>query len=169
MLFRSLIALAVWWVTLRSGLHPTLAGLLVGLVTVRSGDTYREKWQPISSGLCVPLFVFTALAIPLNFASLSAEAITAVLIARVVGKPLGIALGVALALALFRPQVRLPWSLYLVAGVVASAGFSVSLLFAQLSLSSSAELLAQIQTAVIASLIASASLGAVALKLLRPK
>ena len=104
-----------------------------------------------------------------SFASLSAEAITAVLIARVVGKPLGIALGVALALALFRPQVRLPWSLYLVAGVVASAGFSVSLLFAQLSLSSSAELLAQIQTAVIASLIASASLGAVALKLLRPK
>lgn len=161
------IAMAAWWAMVETGLHPTLAGLILGLITVKRGDSFREIWQPISSVVCVPLFVFTALAIPVNFGSVSNEAISAVMVARIVGKPLGIALGVALALTLFRPAVRLPWSLYLVAGVVASAGFSVSLLFAQLSISSET-LLAQLQIAVIVSLIVSAALSAVVLKLVRP-
>jgi NhaA family Na+:H+ antiporter len=159
-------ALGSWFALLHSGLHPTILGVVLGLVTVRHNERLRDFWQPISSGLCVPLFVFTALAIPLAGFELDIDLAEDLSMARIVGKTLGVALGAMLGLLLFRPVSRLPLIQYALAGAVASLGFSVSMLFAQLSVPSQ-EQLAQIQVAVLVALVVATLFVALVLSLSR--
>lgn len=65
-----------------------------------SAEEALRIWAPISSFLVVPLFIFTALAVPVDFNldNLSDPITVSLLIARLIGKPLGILLGVWLAL-----------------------------------------------------------------------
>ena len=145
------IAIATWFAMLHSGIHPTVLGVVLGLATSVRADRYREKLQPWSNGVCVPLFVFTAVAMPVSVSLINSELTSALIGARITGKPLGVFLGAVVALALFRPTLRLPLKLYVLAGVVASLGFSVSMLFALLSLRD-AIALAQAQTSILAAL-----------------
>lgn len=162
-----LVAVGGWFALLQSGIHPTLLGVTLGLVTVSNGDRLREFWQPVSSGLCVPLFVLTALAIPLAGFVLDTELASALTVARIVGKTVGVGVGAVLALRIFQPQERLPIRQYFGVGAVASLGFSVSMLFSQLSLES-AEANAQMQIAVLIAVLISAVFAAVWLRLLKP-
>ncbi len=159
------IAVLAWLAMLRTGIHPTVLGVVLGLVTTRSTDAIRERWQPFSAYIAVPAFVAVSLAIPVGAEDVNGPLIGSLVAARVVGKPLGIWLGASVAKALLRPRGAMPGRMYAAAGSVAGLGFSVSLLFADLSLDD--PLLAQTKLAVILALLAAAVVGSLAIRPLR--
>ncbi|WP_143860857.1 Na+/H+ antiporter NhaA, partial [Nocardia cerradoensis] len=68
-------ALVTWYALHEAGVHPTLAGVALGLLTRVRPDP-DEEWapaarlehliQPVSAGICVPLFALFAAGVPLN-------------------------------------------------------------------------------------------------------
>lgn len=146
-LLATLIALIGWLAVVKSGIHPTVYGVLLGLVTPGSSvadskkvsaEELLEIWSPISSFIIVPLFVFASLAIPLTFTKENfSDPITwSIVVARLIGKPIGIFLAVLLALKITRVKSELTLGNYFLVGILGTLGLSVSLLFAQLSLES---------------------------------
>jgi NhaA family Na+:H+ antiporter len=101
-----------------------------------SAEEALRIWAPISSFFVVPLFIFTALAVPVNFNfdNLTDPITVSLLIARLIGKPIGILLGVWLALGITKEKNDLVLGDYFIVGILGTLGLSVSLLFAQLSL-----------------------------------
>ena len=143
-----LVALLVWYCTYKSGIHPTVCGVALGMAMPGSHDDDPDKvsaeealriWAPISSFLVVPLFIFTALAVPINFNfdNFTDPITVSLLIARLIGKPIGILLGVWLALRITKEKNELVLGDYFIVGILGTLGLSVSLLFAQLSLTGS--------------------------------
>lgn len=163
----ALAGFVAWLGMLNAGVHPTVLGVALGLATISRGERFREALQPWSSGVCVPVFVFTALAIPVSVSAFDSAFSSALTISRLVGKPLGVFVGAALAIALLHPLVRLPWSQFLLAGVVATLGFSVSMLFAVLSIDE-AQLLVRAQMGILVTLLAATVVTSVALRFFRP-
>lgn len=156
------IAVLAWLAMLRTGIHPTVLGVVLGLTTTRHTDALRERWQPFSAFIAVPAFVALALAVPLSSEDVNGPLIGSMLFARIIGKPLGIWVGAMAARALLRPRGTMPGRLYAAAGSVAGLGFSVSLLFADLSLHD--PLLGQTKFAVVVTLAAATVVGSVALR-----
>lgn len=154
--------IAVWAMT-KTGVHVTVLGVVLGLVTSRDVDAIRDRWQPVSAYAAVPLFIFSALAVKMSV--VNGPLVTAITAARVIGKPVGILLGAAIAIALLRPSSRLGWHAYAVAGSIGGIGFSVSMLFAELSLNE--ELLAETELAVVIALVIAAVAAAGALRTMR--
>ena len=143
-----LVALLVWYCTYKSGIHPTVCGVALGMAMPGSHNDDPDKvsaeealriWAPISSFLVVPLFIFTALAVPINFNfdNFTDPITVSLLIARLIGKPIGILLGVWLALRITKEKNELVLGDYFIVGILGTLGLSVSLLFAQLSLAGS--------------------------------
>ena len=167
-----LVALLVWYCTYKSGIHPTVCGVALGMAMPGSHDDDPDKvsaeealriWAPISSFLVVPLFIFTALAVPINFNfdNFTDPITVSLLIARLIGKPIGILLGVWLALRITKEKNELVLGDYFIVGILGTLGLSVSLLFAQLSLAGpdlSAATVGVIVTLPIAILLAAISL-----------
>lgn len=147
----------------RTGIHATVLGVVLGLATSRNVDAIRDRWQPLSAYVAVPLFIFSALTVQIS--ELNGPLVSAITAARIIGKPAGVLVGAAIAIALLRPSDRLPWKSYAVAGSVAGLGFSVSMLFAELSLDGA--LLAETKLAVLIALAAASLTGAAALRTMR--
>ena len=160
-----LIAMTAWAAMLQTGLHPTVLGVALGLATTRDIDGLRERWQPFVAVIAVPAFIAVSLAIPIAGEDAQPGLIAALSAARMLGKPLGIALGAAIAIRFFRPAERLTLASYAAAGSVAALGFSVSILFAELSLGD--QLLASTKVAILVALGLSALVGAIVLQPLR--
>lgn len=159
------VAVVAWLAMLQTGIHATVLGVALGLITSARTDQLRDRWQPVAGLLAVPLFVGTSLAVPLSSADVDGGLITAITIARIVGKPAGILLGALIAVRIFHPAESLAARYYLVAGSVAALGFSVSMLFAELGLEGS--LLPASKLAILVAMAISALVGAVALLGLR--
>ena len=99
------LALATWALVHASGVHATVAGVLLGFtVPVRRrsagpgpglAEHFEHRFRPLSAGVAVPVFAFFAAGVPLAFAGglgpVVASPITAGIVAGlVVGKPLGV-------------------------------------------------------------------------------
>jgi NhaA family Na+:H+ antiporter len=97
-----LVGIAAWIMMFEAGVHPTLAGVMVGLLTPaieRNGEAtpraarYRDRLQPLSALVALPIFAMFATGVhfdtftPALFVSPIALGIV---VALVVGKPLGI-------------------------------------------------------------------------------
>ncbi len=160
-----IIAVLAWLSMLRTGIHPTVLGVILGLSTTQGTDRLRERWQPFSAFIAVPAFAALSLAVPLSREDVNGPLIGSLLAARIVGKPLGIWVGAMATRAILRPRGAMRGRMYLAAGSVAALGFSVSLLFADLSLSE--PLLGQTKLAVVATLVAATIVAALALRPLR--
>ena len=133
----ALVAIAVWYCTYKSGVHPTVAGALLGiLVPARDSKSTLSFWEPVTYFLVLPLFVFTALAIPVNFtvSRFTDPVVISLFLARLLGKPIGIVGGIYLAVKVFGLKSPLTLKDFSVIGVLGTIGFSVSLLFADLGL-----------------------------------
>ncbi len=143
-------AVVLWFCFLESGVHATIAGVVLGLLTPAReahGRQVIERLEhflhPWSSLVIVPLFALASAGVVLDVDSLrsaSGSAVTwGVILGLVIGKPLGIFLAAAVATRL-RIAV-LPDSLrfthILGAGCVAGIGFTVSLFVADLSFAGS--------------------------------
>jgi NhaA family Na+:H+ antiporter len=169
------LALITWVAVHSAGIHATIAGVALGLLTrVRADDGEAEapairlehRLQPWSAAVAVPLFALFAAGIEVSGASLGAVFTTAlplaVMIGLVCGKVLGI-FGASILAVKFKiadKPTGVGWRDIGALSLLGGVGFTVSLLIADLALDGEAS--AQAKTAV---LIASAvaSLGAAAL------
>ena len=137
-----------WWTLHNSGVHATIAGVVFGLLTrVRADagehqapvDELQHRLHPISAGIAVPLFAFTAAGVHLDMSAgnpLQSPVALGIMVALVLGKPIGI-VGVAWVIARFtRAQLSadIRWLDVIGVGMLAGIGFTVSLLIANLGL-----------------------------------
>ncbi|HEV7790626.1 MAG TPA: Na+/H+ antiporter NhaA [Pseudonocardia sp.] len=145
------LALGIWVATHDAGIHATVAGVALGLLTrVRADPGEAEapvlrlehRLQPWSAGLCVPLFALLAAGVPVGADALRAvvtdPVAVAVLAGLLLGKPIGI-FGASWLTVRLTPAVRpggLGWRDLLAVSMLGGVGFTVSLLLAELSLAS---------------------------------
>ncbi|MBB5871304.1 NhaA family Na+:H+ antiporter [Allocatelliglobosispora scoriae] len=142
------LGVAAWALLHTSGIHATLAGVAIGLVTRVKHDPgehespaelLEHKLQPVSAGICVPLFAFVAAGIPVSADAMSRlftdRAALGVLIGLVVGKTIGVFGGalVATRLRLASLPGDLDWRDLFAVSVLTGCGFTVSLLIAELA------------------------------------
>lgn len=147
------IAVATWAAVHESGVHATIAGVLLGLLTrVRRDDGEPEapalrlehRLQPWSAGLAVPVFALFAAGVPLDAAALAGVAgdrvSVGIIVGLLVGKVVGI-LGfswVAVRLGLASRPAGLDWGSVAVVAMLGGVGFTVSLLIVELALDGAA-------------------------------
>jgi NhaA family Na+:H+ antiporter len=141
-------AVVVWAGVYAAGIHPTIAGVMVGLLTpVRAwagverespADFLLHALHPWVSYAIMPIFALANAGVNVGGLSLSgsgAQVSLAVVVALLLGKPLGVVASSALALK--GKLAVLPQGLsirhLLVLGVVAGIGFTMSLFLAQLA------------------------------------
>ncbi|WP_027946638.1 Na+/H+ antiporter NhaA [Amycolatopsis taiwanensis] len=147
------LAIVAWIAVHEAGVHATIAGVILGLLTRAKADPGEEeapvirlehRYQPFSAALAVPLFALFAAGIEINADALGRVVTTAlpvaVLAGLVVGKAIGI-LGVSAAAVRFgiaqRPR-GMGWRDLGALSLLGGVGFTVSLLMAELALTGGA-------------------------------
>ncbi len=141
------LAVLVWICVHASGVHATVAGIVLGLLvptrrsegeTTTPSERFEHRLHPISAGMIVPLFALSAAGIALGAASgaISEPIALGIVAGLLVGKPLGILAGARLAVWLrlgsLPPEVR--WADLLPVAILGGVGYTVSLLIARLAL-----------------------------------
>ncbi|NMR18740.1 Na+/H+ antiporter NhaA [Cellulomonas fimi] len=169
------LALLAWAFMHMSGIHATIAGVVLGFTVpalARTGERvslaehFEHRWRPVSAGLAVPVFALFAAGVAMDPAAL-ADAATdppsqGVFLGLVVGKPIGILLATFLLVKLTRatldPSAR--WPDLLAVSVVAGIGFTVSLLIGELSFAESSPHGERVKAAILLGSLTAAALGA---------
>jgi NhaA family Na+:H+ antiporter len=132
------VAVAVWWLVLSSGVHATIAGVALGLLMAQQpAMRTRHALEPWVNGLVLPLFAMSAalVAVPQVAARDLSPAFWAVLVALPAGKLIGITAAgwIAQRVARTPGSARLAVGDLLAAGALGGIGFTVSLLLSELS------------------------------------
>ncbi len=132
------VGVVAWGLVAASGIHATIAGVLLGLVMapVPAGRV-RHALEPTVNGAILPLFAFVAafVVIPAVSPTELSPAFWGIVIALPVGKIVGISLFGWIAMRI-RPRgaaPALPFADLLAAGALGGIGFTVSLLLANLA------------------------------------
>ncbi|HET7398026.1 MAG TPA: Na+/H+ antiporter NhaA [Intrasporangium sp.] len=176
-------ALLTWVLVHASGVHATVAGVLLGLTVPVSraveddpdrrsiAERLEHRLRPFSAGVAVPVFAFFAAGVTVVGGglaeSLTDRAAVAVMVGLVVGKAVGV-LGGTWAVAKFtRAQLDedLAWSDVLGLSLLAGVGFTVSLLIGELAFGSGSPRDDHVKVAVLLGSLCSALLAAVVLRL----
>ena len=139
------LALAAWMLVHASGVHATVAGVLLGFTVPVLGrhaaaEQFEHTMRPLSAGIAVPLFAFFAAGVTVGGWSGLGEALShpvtlGVIAGLVVGKPIGV-LGTTYLLARFTHaglDEGLAWRDVLGVALLAGIGFTVSLLIGELA------------------------------------
>ncbi|SER53388.1 Na+:H+ antiporter, NhaA family [Propionibacterium cyclohexanicum] len=143
------VAVAAWAFMHTSGVHATIAGVLIG-VSVPARPIHDDKeprtlrfddaWRPFSSGVALPVFAFFSAGVSLVDDGgpgrvIGQPIVLAIVIGLVLGKLIGV-LGTTALVTRLTP-LRLPDAIglrdLLPIGFLAGMGFTVSLLIAELS------------------------------------
>ncbi|PPL15819.1 Na+/H+ antiporter NhaA [Microterricola pindariensis] len=138
------LAILTWYFVFQSGVHATIAGVLLGLVMARRpGSRAVHGLEPWSNGLILPLFAFSAALVAIPTVSLTqlSPAFWGILIALPVGKLIGITLAGGLSGLVARRfgGTSLRIGDLLVVASLGGVGFTVSLLMNELAFASSQE------------------------------
>jgi NhaA family Na+:H+ antiporter len=159
------LAVAAWVLMLLSGVHATIAGVLLGLAMAQTPALLvRNALEPWVNGVVLPLFAFTAalVVIPAVGWSGLSLAFWGILVALPVGKLIGItAAGVLAQRFAAEGQPRLALGDLLAAGALGGIGFTVSLLLANLAFAGSPEVRDEAILAVLCGSLISLALSAV--------
>lgn len=179
------LAAATWLLVHESGVHATIAGVLLGLaVPVRRrrgadsvGDPglaehFEHRIRPLSAGVAVPVFAFFAAGVSIGgftgVADALADRVTlGVVVGLVVGKTVGI-LGTSYLLARFthaRLDPSLRWLDLLGLSLLAGVGFTVSLLIGELAFDAGGPRADYVKVAVLAGSLLAAMLASVVLRI----
>ncbi|MFK4852767.1 Na+/H+ antiporter NhaA [Microbacterium sp. ZW T6_19] len=132
------VGLLAWGLVAASGIHATIAGVLLGLVMAPvPAARVRHALEPTVNGLILPLFAFVAafVVIPAVAPSELSPAFWGIVVALPVGKVIGISLFGWVAMRI-RPRgapPALPFADIVAAGTLGGIGFTVSLLLANLA------------------------------------
>ena len=146
-LIRLGFGLMLWYTVYQSGVHATIAGVLLGiLIPASRAHGVMSKVQPSTNFVVLPLFAFTAVAVVIPTMSGDSNPVfTGIFLGLAVGKLLGISIAAVIANRILKPKDRLPLSLFdfVPLGFLAGVGFTVSLLMAHLAFIDNQELYAQ--------------------------
>jgi NhaA family Na+:H+ antiporter len=169
------LGVAAWACVHASGVHATIAGVALGLVTPVTGphaaaERWERRWRPVSAGFAVPVFALFAAGVTLDAgtfgAALHDPVARGVTLGLVVGKPLGI-LGATWLVARFtraRLAPTLRWADVAAVGLVGGIGFTVSLLVGELAFGEGSAHDEHVVVAVLVGSALAALLGGVALR-----
>ena len=140
------LAVAAWWSVHETGVHATIAGVVLGLLTrvrrdegeARSpAEALEHRLSPLSAGVAVPFFALMSAGVVLTGGRELAEnpVVIGVVLGLVVGKPIGVFGGTWLMTHFTRAELNDDISYRDVIGlaVLAGIGFTVSLLVADLT------------------------------------
>jgi Na+:H+ antiporter, NhaA family len=148
------LAVATWVLMHESGVHATVAGVLLGFAVpvrrsatrrgeeIRAGlaEYFEHRLRPISAGFAIPVFAFFAAGVSLGGADGWARALSdpitlGIVLGLVVGKPVGILLTTRVLSAVTRAKLdeSLRWVDVLGVSMLAGIGFTVSLLIGDLA------------------------------------
>ena len=144
------LAFIAWAFLHASGIHATIAGVLLGFATpVNRKDggeghglamTFEHNYRPLSTGFAVPVFAFFSAGVSVGGWDGLVEAVSSpvalgIILGLVLGKPLGILSSTFLLTRFTRanldPSIR--WGDLGGVGLLAGIGFTVSLLVGELS------------------------------------
>ena len=144
-----LIGVILWFTLYKTGVHPTLAGVILGLITPNTSkvtggsesviEWLEDRFHPASSFFVVPLFAFanTGVEINLDTLNLASTSLVAwgIFLGLVVGKPLGILFSTIVAGRLKIADIPDGASKSMVAatGSAAGIGFTVAIFIAQIA------------------------------------
>jgi NhaA family Na+:H+ antiporter len=156
MVVYSIFAFALWFSFYKTGVHPTLAGVIIGLMTpnilhrgnkvedIEDGSVsviewLEHKFHPVSTFLVVPIFAFANTGVVITSESIkgASQSLIAwgIFFGLVIGKPLGVLLAAIAAkrstLAEF-PEGATNSSI-LATGSAAGIGFTVAIFIADLA------------------------------------
>jgi NhaA family Na+:H+ antiporter len=172
------VALAAWWFMYKSGIHPTIAGVALGLVTRVLPDPgekhppaerIEHRLRPWSAGVAVPVFALFAAGVTLSGSALRTMLTDPVAIGVVVGlmagKVIGVFGGSWLTARFTRAELNsdLAWRDVGAVSVLAGIGFTVALLIAQLAFGDDVAQIERAKAAVLVASLLSALIAAVLL------
>ncbi len=134
-----LTGVVLWYFILKSGIHPTIAGVLLAMLIPQklSGDTEHQLHKPVNY-VILPLFALANTAIPLDMHSMGmafSDISLGIVCGLVFGKPIGILLFSYLSVKFQVAELpaRSSWKMMAGIGFVAGIGFTMSIFIASLS------------------------------------
>ncbi|MGY2877150.1 Na+:H+ antiporter, NhaA family [Marmoricola sp. URHA0025 HA25] len=140
------LAGAGWWFLHESGVHATIAGVVLGLLTrvvpdadedASPAERLEHRVSPVSSAVAVPFFALMSAGVVLDGGGdlVTDPIVLGVVLGLVVGKPLGILLGAWTVARFTRAELdpELGWRDIAGLALLGGVGFTVSLLVADLS------------------------------------
>ncbi|TDB72040.1 Na+/H+ antiporter NhaA, partial [Micromonospora sp. KC723] len=181
------LAAATWVLVHESGVHATVAGVLLALTVpvIRSesaggpdagpglAEHFEHRFRPISAGVAVPIFAFLSAGVTVGglaglVTSLTDRVALGIVVGLVVGKPLGIMTATWLMSRFGRAELDegLNWVDVLGLALLGGIGFTVSLLIGELAFGLGSERDDHVKVAVLTGSLLSALLATV---ILRPR
>ncbi|MBS3182049.1 Na+/H+ antiporter NhaA [Leucobacter manosquensis] len=177
------IGVTAWALMHASGIHATIAGVLLGFTipvlharkheqrsTPGLAEGFEHRFRPISAGFAVPVFAFFAAGVSIGgWDGVRAAALNPVtfgiVAALVLGKPIGILVTTWLVTKVTRTALdpALRWIDIAGVGLLAGIGFTVSLLVAELSFEAGSVAHDTAKVAILAASVVAAALAAVLL------
>lgn len=140
------VVVAAWWFMHESGIHATIAGVVLGLLTrVRQDEGERvspaEKLEhsllPFSAGVAVPFFALMSAGVVIGGGTelVRDPVVIGIVLGLVIGKPVGVFGGAWLLTRLTRAEIDddVLWREVFGVAILAGVGFTVSLLVSDLS------------------------------------
>jgi NhaA family Na+:H+ antiporter len=171
------VGVVLWYLTYRSGVHATIAGVALGLLTpatpVGGRPVLRDlehRLHPISALVIVPVFAVANAGVELGDGrlgdALSSRVAWAVVVGLVIGKPVGIFVASWLGVrsGLGRLPTGVTWPSLAAAGALAGIGFTVALFIARLAFDAPA-VVDEAKVGVLLASLTAALVGALALRL----
>ena len=172
------LAVVAWLLVHESGVHATIAGVLLGLTVPvlrpgQQGDCLATRiehaWRPVSAGFAIPVYAFFAAGVNLTEGGIGEvvrdPVALGVILGLVVGKVVGV-FGTTWLLARFtRAELDedLAWGDVLGVALLAGIGFTVSLLIGELAFGADSETGRHVTAAVMLGSLVSAVLASVVL------
>ncbi len=140
------LSIAIWWFMHESGIHATIAGVAMGLLTRVKLDPGEEAspavrlehtLTPLSAGVAVPFFALMSAGVAVAGGGelFSDPVVIGVVLGLVIGKPVGVMAGAWGVTRFTRAELNpeLSWRDIAGVAVLAGVGFTVALLVAELS------------------------------------
>jgi NhaA family Na+:H+ antiporter len=158
------LALLTWASLHDAGVHATIAGVVLGLLTRVHADPGEDeapalrlehRLQPWSAGFCVPVFALFAAGVPIGASALRAVVTEPVALGVVAGLLVGKVVGIfgaswlTIRLTAASRPAGLGWRDLAAVSTLGGVGFTVSLLIAELALADQGPLLDTAKAAVL--------------------
>jgi Na+:H+ antiporter, NhaA family len=176
------LAAATWVLVHESGVHATVAGVLLGFAVpvIRRAEGpgpglaehFEHRIRPLSAGVAVPVFAFFSAGVTIAGAgglgaSLGDSVTLGIIVGLVVGKPVGVLGSTWLVQRFTRARLAdgLGWSDMLGVALLAGIGFTVSLLIGELAFGAGSEREEHVKIGVLLGSLLAALLATVVLRL----
>jgi NhaA family Na+:H+ antiporter len=173
------LAFAVWLCVLHSGVHATIAGVALGLLTrvrpdrgeaASPAERLEHRIRPVSAGFAIPVFALLSAGVTVSAGALDDAvrdvAALGVVVGLVAGKLAGVLGGTWLAARFTRAELSpdVGWGDRVAVGLLAGIGFTVSLLIAELAFAGDPERIERVKLAVLCASVLAAVAAAALLR-----